>query len=154
MIEFVVSSSYVRKAGAIPIRARIYHWTLPVELDVLSQVARTLANSILTTDNADDLSLVYVRDQKTIWERQVELAEKMYLDADSRLEYLATIKRMYFSEVGQRHRHGVITWRWDTLKWNETPEEYFERHSRAILDQGGLVLGNPYNKTFYRGEQR
>ena len=107
--------------------------TLPVELETLSTVARQLADLVCTTENADDLSTVYIRCKLSNREKWREQAEKRPWDTYARQQ----------AEAWERvdDMPLVNPYYWDDIREHETPEQYFERHAARITAEGWYVVG-------------
>ncbi len=103
-----------------------------VKVDKLNGTARKLAELIYTTENADDLSNVFVRSPKI----NLDFMKEM-LKSDEEIE---NIKRVFGEEILEERP--VMTWTWDKLRENETPEQYFERHARNLDNIGGEIIGS------------
>ena len=98
---------------------------LDVDLSILSEDAKMLAENILTTENRDDLSDCPIEGptQRELWDKAGKEVEKY--------------EKAYGSEYFDKPTR--ILWRWDCLKDSETPEEYFERHALKIRKEGGNI---------------
>lgn len=101
-----------------------------VDTEKLEGTAKSLAELIITTENADDLSKVYVKGPKI----DLDFMEEMLQDD----EEVERIKRVFGEEI--QKEGAVIIWTWDKLGADETPEQYFERHAREIDNLGGKIL--------------
>lgn len=106
-----------------------------VDTEKLEGTAKSLAELIITTENADDLSKVYVKGPKI----DLDFMEEMLQDD----EEVERIKRVFGEEI--QKEGAVIIWTWDKLGADETPEQYFERHARKIDNLGGKIIN-------YRGK--
>lgn len=111
-----------------------------VDLELLEETARKVAEMIYTTENGDDLSEVFIRSDKT----NVELMRE-----EGKSEEDIERVRKYFGDsiLADNPR---ITWTWDKLRVGETPEEYFNRHAKEVDRIGGNIEGNWLNRCVSR----
>jgi hypothetical protein len=128
-ISFKISKVEAEKIGNIKMSHAKYMATLNVQLDKLSDNAKILANAIHTTLNNDDLSDLHVAGKS-----QRELLKEAG-KTDAEIE-----KVISFYGDDSIDDPTIILWRWDCKRYNETPEQYFERQSKKIEFIGGTVL--------------
>lgn len=125
--------------------------TMPVDLSRLSPTARRMAEAVLSTEWADDLSRlpVYsVISQADIQRHQNPAWADPAHEADIRAGY------------GDAWCDGpqVAEWRWDGLRPGESPEAYLERHA-DLLARNGWTLDRwtpgdaPMGADEYYGQQ-
>lgn len=104
--------------------------TLGVNLHRLTGTARTLVELICTTENYDDLSIVYVRNSKT--------NEELYREEGKIAEEINLVREIFGEEI--LNTYPTIIWKWDLKSCYETPENYFKRHAAMIDKLGGNVV--------------
>lgn len=119
-----------------------------VDLDSLSPIARELAERILTTDMSDDLSYVGLRCKYT----RTELCKKIIADFEkngalSRYGSFAyRNSQKIIADIENGDPWGVAdqvltsSYIWDSLKDDESPEAYFERHAKALESESAPYL--------------
>lgn len=130
-IGFVMNGMCASKKLGIQTSRYITIADLSVDLDVLSPGARAIAENIYTTENADDLSLIYVSGptrkelmiKDNVPEKEIEAYERMWGDANEPV---------------------IEPWMFDKLRHYETPEEYFERQVSKMKEYGWLYISHTY----------
>ena len=137
-IAFVMSElSCAERLGVLGVRHfskhRLVIHHFEVNLDALSPGARAIAENIYTTENADDLSLIYVSGPTV-----KELMIKDHVPDDE-------IKK-YELMMGNKYMNSPVTepWVFDKLRHYETPEEYFERQVSKMKEYGWLYISGTY----------
>lgn len=132
-IGFVMNGMCASKKLGIQTSRYITIADLSVDLDVLSPGARAIAENIYTTENADDLSLIYVSGPTV-----KELMIKDHVPDDE-------IKK-YELMMGNKYMNSPVTepWVFDKLRHYETPEEYFERQVSKMKEYGWLYISSTY----------
>lgn len=124
LIEFAVRHPDFRSKTALQ------QWR--VTLNSLSPAARFLAENILTTDNTDDTSLIYV----------VGLSPR---EKNNDPEEIAMMDRCY---PGYADKRETITWKWPPFRSNDTPKKYFERQITDMRRAGGLLIKSRFNEEY------
>lgn len=135
-IAFVMSElSCAERLGVLGVRHfskhRLVIHHFEVNLDALSPGARAIAENIYTTENADDLSLIYVSGptrkelmiKDNVPEKEIEEYERMWGDANEPV---------------------IEPWVFDKLRHYETPEEYFERQVSKMKEYGWLYISHTH----------
>lgn len=100
-----------------------------VDCEKLSPPARMIAESIHTTERADDLSLIWVT------------GPSMYdsFVSEGKPEEAEAALRNYGDLVS---RPQSIVWNFDTLRLEESTEQFFERQVEAMRDMGVRLIRN------------
>lgn len=101
-----------------------------VDLDKLSPPARAIAENICTTDNHDDLSNI----------RCYGPTQRELLIKEGRQDEIPKIIKHFGEDILDEPSN--IMWWFDSLRINETPEDYFERHAKDMRDHGVLRISN------------
>jgi len=137
-IEMGTEYAHHRGSYLVVTASGLYRCTLPVHLEQLSSTARALAESISTTDNRDDMSDVRIEGNKPLIDHYPKEKRK-------------ALMQKFDHDLMERPQ--VIVWRWDTLHVGESPEQYFERHAKAIEALGGRIVSEPtFDKNTYQRE--
>lgn len=106
--------------------------SIAVDLDALSPAAHFLAESILTTDNADETSLLYVVG--------LSPCEKI-----NNPDEVAMMDRRF---PGVADTSETITWKWPFFRSNDTPKKYFERQIADMRRAGGFLIKSRFGEQY------
>jgi len=114
-------------------KGRVIMEAKDVKIDELEGTARELAEQIDTTRNSIPPSTVYLRCPKI----DMDFMEKMY--KEFRKEF-NEVKKVFGEE--SLKEGPIMKWKWDELRINEEPEQYFRRHAKRINRAGGKIIDN------------
>ncbi len=128
-IDMVMSRSAASKRFGYKGTGYIVWYEMNVDLGRLSPAARFIAENIATTENRDDLSTIRVYGPTG---RQV-------LEKAGRYEDIRNYEQVFGIDLD---RPVSQTWRFDGLRVNESPEDYFERQVDKMKKNGWLRIQN------------
>lgn len=103
-----------------------------VDLNSLSPLARVLAESVCTTEHADDLSCVTLEGPLTVAERYIK-------ENPARAEEYEKLWEL----PGDRTTKERIRFWWRKMKAEESPEAFFERMAGIVINTGAVAVAAP-----------
>lgn len=113
-----------------------------VDLSRLSPQAKVLAAAVNSTISYEDDSVVYIQSNQTNEQYWLEIAEHGEPRSFFSQAFAAYMAAEYQSGKyrNDRDAHPTQMYLWDGLRLTETPEQYFERHSRFIQEHGWMIV--------------